>query len=371
VDAEYLQSTRTKTSFVRHVDDYWIGGDSIDDCEKSLNLLRRGLGNYGLDINEAKTRIVELSEVTGSYWPDDLASKIEEVFKVNVPWMPGRRVQNSDVNDLFSRSINIVRDTEDTAILKFLLRKMDRSSVWSENWKKVEPFLAHIAVQFPHVFDYVARILAWAIRRDVTIDRTLWREVVGAVAKTSADFGRDGELLWALWLYKELGFKVPRPIVAKAIASSGPLPLALAVHMASAGLITNPDFFDLLRARVSAPDMYSSTDWPLLLEIFAIGEANLLQQQYPLDGSLMQRPFAENSSIVRYNAYPEVFYEDREDRHDFEIGDDFDFPDHAIEDFTSSYDDDDDDDDDDEDEDEDEDEDDDGEGFFLNDEETL
>ncbi|MEG9269355.1 RNA-directed DNA polymerase [Qipengyuania sp. Mu-71] len=360
VDAEYLQATRTKTSFVRHVDDYWIGGDSIDDCEKSLNVLRRGLGSFGLDINEAKTRIVELSEVTGSYWPDDLASKIEEVFKINAPWVPGRRVQRGEVNDLFSRSINIVRETEDTAILKFLLRKMDTSSIWSENWKKVEPFLAHIAVQFPHVFDYVARILAWAIRREVSVDRTLWREVVGAVAKTSADFGRDGELLWAFWLYKELGFKVPRPIIAKAILSSGPLPLALAVHMASAGLVTNPDFFSSLRARVCSPDMYAGSDWPLLLEIFVVGEGDELQRQYPLDGSLMQKPFAENSSIVRYDAYPEVFYEDREDRQDFEIGDEFDFPDHAIEDFTSSYDD------------EDEDEDEDGNNrFFLDDDEPF
>ena len=344
VDVNYLQSTKTKTSFVRHVDDYWIGGDSIDDCEKSLNLLRRGLGYFGLDINESKTRIVELSEVTGSYWPDDLANKIEEVFKVREYFTTGRRVHRSDINDLFARSIKTVLETKDSAIIKFILRKMDRSSVWTENWEKVEPFLAHIAVQFPHVFDYVARILAWAIRRGVSIDRALWREVVGAVAKTSADFGRDGELLWALWLYKELGFKVPRPLIDKAIESSGPLPLALAAHMATDGLVTNPNFCESLRIRVSSPDMYSGSDWPLLLELFHLVEAGSLRQEHPFDGSLMQRPFAEEVSIIRYNAYPEVFYEDREDREDrqdFEINEDFHFPDHAIEDFTSSYDDDD------------------------------
>lgn len=339
IDVETLQNTRTKTSFVRHVDDYWVGGDSITECEQKLNVLRSGLNNYGLDINESKTRIVELSEVTGEYWPDDLAKNIETVF----PQISFHRraVKQSEVTDLFSRAIKIVRDTNDAAILKFLVRRMDSAIVWQDHWKKVEPFLAHIAVQFPHVFDYIARVLAWALRRNVKVDRALWREVVGTVALTSAEFGRDGELLWALWLYKELGYKVPRPIIAKALTNNGPLPIALACHLAIKGLVTNPSFFDEARARAKGPDQYSGREWPLTLELFHLGEAAELRADFPLNGSLLQKPFAEQASIVRIEAHPAVFYEDIESREnvDSEI---LEAPDHAIEDFTSSYDDEDD-----------------------------
>lgn len=342
IDQDYLQSTRTRTAYVRHVDDYWIGGDTIDECEQKLNLLRTGLGAYGLDINEAKTKIVEFSEVTGGYWPDDLAKQIEDVFGTHLLGYMNHRVSQSDVNDLFSRAINIVRSQNDSAILKFLIRKMDSASVWRGNWQKVEPFLAHIAVQFPHVFDYVARVVAWASRREVNLDRALWREVIGSVSKKSADFGRDAELLWAFWMYKELGFKVPRGIVTRAIENSGPLPIALAVHLAQNNIITNPDFYSSVRSRTNLPDLYSGTDWPIVLELFHVREAGELARSWPLEGSLLQKPFADEASLVRYNAYPEVFYEDREDREDFEAND-LDFPDHAIEDFTSSYDDEDDD----------------------------
>ena len=351
IDQEYLQNGRRKTKYVRHVDDYWIGGDSIDDCEKKLNDLRAGLNFYQLDINESKTRIVELSEVTGQYWPDDLAKQIESTFRQENAWGGLKRIAQTDAHDLFSRAINIVRTTHDTAILKFLIRKMDKSRVWKTNWKLVEPYLAHIAVQFPHVFDYVARVLAWAVRQQISVDRPLWREVIGTVSKTSADHGRDGELLWALWVYKELGFKVPQSLISKAILNNGPVPLSFAAHMATDGLITNRDFFNNLRERVSGSDQYNGVDWPITLELFHLQEANEIRRRHPLQGSHIQSPFASECSMIRYNAYPEVFYEERENRDDFDIEDaDFEFPDHAIEDFTSSYDDEDEDDEDDDDE---------------------
>ena len=346
IDQDYLQQNRKRISYVRHVDDYWVGGDTIDECEKSLNLLRAGLSQFGFDINEAKTKIVDFAEVTGSYWPDDLAKQIEEIFGLQSTWNP--RVRQSDVNDLFSRAINIARDTGDAAILKFLVRKMDSVSIWQENWSRVEPFLAHLAVQFPHVFDYIARVLAWAVRREVKIDRALWREVLASVAKTSADFGRDGELLWALWLYKELNYKVPRSVINAAVQNNGPLPLALAVHLRSNGLVSNPDFIEQLTDRVIDPGMYSGSDWPIVLELFKVGNERRLTAAHPLDGSLLQKPFRSGASLIRYEAYPEVFYEDREERDDdADFNDDDYFPDHAIEDFTSSYDDDEDEDEDD------------------------
>lgn len=341
IDVDFLQATKSKTAYVRHVDDYWIGGDSTTECEQKLNVLRTGLSQFGLDINEAKTKIVELSEVTGAYWPDDLAKQIEEVFHTNRPWYAGGRVLQNDVNDMFSRAISIVRGQSDPAILKFLIRKMDSSKVWTNNWKKVEPFLAHVAVQFPHVFDYVARVLAWAIRTEIHVDRALWREVIGSVSRYSAEFSRDAELLWALWLYKELGFKVPRSVIDRAINNNVPLPLALAVHMATNDLVTNPTFFDDLQTRVLSSDMYAGSDWPIVLELFKVEKNTALRREYPLQGSMIQKPFATGASLVRYSAYPEVFYEDREEPEDREELDDHDFelPDHAIEDFTSSYDD--------------------------------
>lgn len=44
-------------SYLRHVDDMWIGGDSVADCEHSLHRLRKSLNRFSLDINELKTRI--------------------------------------------------------------------------------------------------------------------------------------------------------------------------------------------------------------------------------------------------------------------------------------------------------------------------
>lgn len=72
IDFEHLQADRKKVHYVRHVDDYWIGGDTIDECENYLRKLRIGLGEYQLDINESKTKIVPLSQAIGESWPTEL-----------------------------------------------------------------------------------------------------------------------------------------------------------------------------------------------------------------------------------------------------------------------------------------------------------
>ena len=42
--------------------------------------------------------------------------------------------------------------------------------LWNNNWDILEHFLAQCAVQFPHSFDFVARVIAWRIRLGQSVD---------------------------------------------------------------------------------------------------------------------------------------------------------------------------------------------------------
>ncbi len=56
VDQSFIKrSGKSAPVYVRHVDDYWIGGHSHEECEKHLTNLRAALKDYELDINETKT----------------------------------------------------------------------------------------------------------------------------------------------------------------------------------------------------------------------------------------------------------------------------------------------------------------------------
>ena len=55
VDKRFLElSGKSAPAYVRHVDDYWVGGHTHEECEKHLQNLRLALKEYQLDINYLK-----------------------------------------------------------------------------------------------------------------------------------------------------------------------------------------------------------------------------------------------------------------------------------------------------------------------------
>lgn len=346
VDKQFLENSRKKPRYIRHVDDYWIGGDSAEECERHLTRLREGLAAYQLDINESKTQIVPLSEVIGEYWPTELTKEIQEHFAFQYSWSAKKSSSKADITAFFARVIDLVNRTRDDAILKFFVRQIDKLGGWHSHWELLEPFLAHCCIQYPHCFDYVVRVLVWRLYRDEEIDRKLWREVLGKLCYRASGFGRDAELLWGLWLYKEMDLRVPSKIVNQLLKTNGPLVLAYAAHLAAHGHINQKNWFSDLNDRAAGEHQFSGHLWPLSLELFHLEESKGLAQVQNPDGSWLSKPHELRVSTIDFDAKPHVFYDDNDDDKDDSRHDDEFIPDHAIEDFTSNYDDEDDSDDD-------------------------
>src|SRR5438105_3612641 len=84
--------------------------------------------------------------------------------------------------------------------------------LWNSNWAILEHFLAQCAVQFPHSFDYVARVIAWRIRLKKSVNVAMWTEIAQVAAEQHSELGRDSETCWAIWLLKELTAKLPKSL---------------------------------------------------------------------------------------------------------------------------------------------------------------
>lgn len=79
VDKRFIElSGKSAPVYIRHVDDYWVGGNSHDECEKHLQNLRLALKEYELDINETKTRIISTKYVFGESWPSEFEKEIRD-----------------------------------------------------------------------------------------------------------------------------------------------------------------------------------------------------------------------------------------------------------------------------------------------------
>lgn len=323
VDVEFLKlSGRNPPSYVRHVDDIWVGGNSIEECEKHLQRIRSALRSYQLDINEAKTKIISAKYVFGESWPFEFDDDLRSAFS------PGPAQHAKDPVATLSRIVDRAVSDNDEGIIRHAIKTLDEGRMWHRDWPLLEHFLAQSCMQFGHAFDYVARVVAWRCRLQQPLDRLLWNDVASTVAKQSADLGRDSETLWALWLLKELRGRLPTRLTDAIVANCGSLVLCFLAHCLANRLTTDKALQQKLWDTVDG-NAYSGAYWPLTLEMTHLGIGNPSWADHPSIGPLGLLHDA-GISIINWKAQPKVFDHDDDDPVDAD-------PEYAIEDYASDY----------------------------------
>jgi hypothetical protein len=325
IDIAFIKkSGRHKPVFVRHVDDYWIAGNTYEECEKHLQNVRQSLRDYGLDINELKTKIISTKYVFGENWPYEFNKEISESFSVL------GKLAGADPMSALGKIVDRATVDNDEGIIRHAIRRLDEGRLWNNDWDILEHFLAQCAVQFPHSLDYVARVIAWRLRTGKEINRILWSEVASTSAVQSASIGRDSETLWSLWILKELGSKMPKALTDTIISNSSALVLSLLAHCYTNGLTSDRKIREKFWDRVD-DQPFAGTMWPLTLELNHLGQANpAWETKKP---SLILTALHDGGvSIIDWKAPPRVF-----DKSPTENEERPEEPEHAIEDFGLDY----------------------------------
>lgn len=312
------ESPEFSESFLRHVDDYWVGGDSIEQCQEHLRHLRRNLHEFELDINELKTKIVPTRQVFSDSWPIDLERRaLEEIKRAATPLSV-----KYGVITYIGKIVDYVNLTGDDAFIKHIIWQIDRLKVWDEGWSFLEDFLIHCAVQYPHAFDRVARVLSWRKRRGEEINAALWADVIARVTKRNAELGHDSEVLWAMWLSKELGIKIHSSMAELIIKRSSGLAIGYLAHMQAKDYIDGHNISDLIvdQCGLDVQTRY----WPALLECAHL-ELGTVRGNRLVGPNGQKEIFSQKRSLVMWERSPAVFqnHENSEGEVEFAIeGDD-------------------------------------------------
>jgi hypothetical protein len=302
LDAE-MATSGGFSGYLRHVDDFWIGCDSIEMCEDILQVLRKKLHAYALDINEQKTRIVLTSSVIAETWPYSLEAQLDAAMHLEVPARHSARIIS-----LLGSVVKEVSNSSDDGILKFFLRKFDTWQQWDRHWITLESFLAHCALHFLHAFDYIAQIVSWRKRTDKPIDIVLWQDIALRVLSSAAKAGRDAEALWAIWLCKELDQAIPADICSSIADNNGPLVCSSLPHLFENNLINGAFNLSDLWMRVEGQAI-SSSAWPLALELAC--SAVPPTAGHDLDGpAAFQTIFNAECSLFTWHRPPSVFLDE-------------------------------------------------------------
>ena len=320
VDERFLQLNK-KVAYVRHVDDYWVGGHTFEQCEKHLQHLRSALRYFELDINESKTRIVSTKYVFGEAWPSEFEDEIKSELAKGEKGKPLA---------VLGKIIERATQDNDEGIVKRIIRTIDGNRLWDSDWGVLEHFLAQCAVQFPHSFDYVARVIAWRARTSRVLDKSLWIEIARTTTLQAASLGRDSEACWAIWLLKEMRNPLPKALTDLLVGNNGSLVLCFLAHFPKYKLASDKKLYEKLRDRLDG-DLYSGPDWPISLELKHLGQDAGINWSVSKAHQNLRSMHDGNLSLIRWDAPPKVF-------EPTDAGDADDAPESAIEDFGSDYD---------------------------------
>lgn len=199
VDVEMKKRLKYMPAGFRYVDDYFMFFATAAEADAALAALIRALKEFELQINFEKTLTCAVIEISDDYWTHQLRS-----FEI----AQGGRKQVSDIHHFFELSKELAKRNSDESVMAYALKKASSVLIKKENWKHFEAHLCQVALAYPNTLQIFARIVSTYAGAGYKISFTKIARALNAVIEDHCQLGHHSEVVWALWICKELDIAI-------------------------------------------------------------------------------------------------------------------------------------------------------------------
>jgi hypothetical protein len=265
VVSEIIASVIDATAFsrapsgYRYVDDYFLAFDSEADAVNAMERLSSAARNYEIDLNYSKTSIRHVKDLLEEIGLDELR---------DFSFADNTKVSTKEIHKLFDIAVRLNQSQENS--LKYAIRVISRRDFTSVEWDVLESYFLRSVTLSPNTIDYVAIALYEAAQRGFPIDKARVSRFFCSVIKEATVLDRDSELVWSLWLLKNLGISVPRSITNLLGNMNSSTAALVALDMRARGLLRGTLDTSQWNARLAADELYDSS-WLLVYEALIKG----------------------------------------------------------------------------------------------------
>jgi hypothetical protein len=206
----------------RALDDYELSFRSRSEAESALAELQTTLAEFELQLNESKTKVLELPLGLESVWPAPLR---DYEFTSGAP----RTIVRS-LAEFFSLAFQVARENPGENVLKYAIARASNEDWSGVAWLTYQDLLLQCATAEPGVLKHVTAELKKYQTRRQKLDRARISDLVENTVQDHVPLGHGSEVAWAIWLSITLGLKLT-PNTARLISGSeDPLVPILALH---------------------------------------------------------------------------------------------------------------------------------------------
>jgi hypothetical protein len=195
IDLELKKKLKRFPPGFRYVDDYFLFFATQAEADGALAALVRLLQGYELQINFEKTKICSVQEISEDYWTHQLRS-----FEIS---RSGKK-QLSDINHYFELSRDLAKRNSDESVMTYALKRIASTIIRKENWSIFESHICHVAMAYPNTLQIFTRLMGTYAKYRYPINRNRLSRVVNAIIEDHAPLGHHSEVVWSLWICKQL-----------------------------------------------------------------------------------------------------------------------------------------------------------------------
>lgn len=256
IDVQVKDTLKDWPNGFRYVDDFYFFFDTREDAEKTLAVLIKAIGNFELQINASKTRIIEVKELVEESWKYSLKKLI---------FSSERKKQRDDIHNYFELLFSLEKKFLDESLIKYGLKQISSYIIKKDNWDIFEAYLLKCGYSFPNTLQLITNILSTYHHYNYELNIKAITRFCNNLLKVHAISDHHGEVSWLLWLCKELSLKVKKDTLLEIERMNNSVCTLISLDLFYSGILKNNFNKEYLHQFVNKESLYTS-DWLLSYE---------------------------------------------------------------------------------------------------------
>ncbi|MCM3122887.1 MULTISPECIES: RNA-directed DNA polymerase [unclassified Mesobacillus] len=240
----------------RYTDDmeYYFG--SSEEAERAQNILNKILKNYGLDLNNSKTRVIKIPQVLESEWL--YYFKKYEFRRNKKDKRKSIYLQHTDIKEFFSTAFRYKIQLDEKGILNYAVKVLRGVVIHRENWDIFESLLLQSILVDSSIIPTVFETIEGYQYRGYPLNDERIKDFINVLIKENVELKNDFEVSWALSFAAKLDISIEEDVSKLLLKNDNAIINILVMVLNSKNLLKGALDFSYYESFLTEESLYDS-----------------------------------------------------------------------------------------------------------------
>jgi hypothetical protein len=210
IDDEFKREYGDVLVGYRYTDDMEYYFSSSEEAERALNILNKILKNYGLDLNNSKTKVIKIPQVLESEWL--YYFKKYEFRRNKKDKRKSIYLQHTDIKEFFSTAFKYKIQSDEKGILNYAVKVLRGVVIHRENWDIFESLLLQSILVDSSIIPTVFETIEGYKYRGYPLNDERIKDFINVLIKDNVELRNDFEVSWALSFAAKLDISIEEDV---------------------------------------------------------------------------------------------------------------------------------------------------------------